>query len=226
MFTLSDKDKKILLAFILIGILLLGAAFPFAVKLKNFEESQFQMLLGSLAIITLFLERGVEVFVASWRDPDADMIRSRKLVVMKEIEHFQADIKDLETEIEFLKQANQEFQNQETERKALIDAVNIKEKDICAIESDEIVYASGTKRFAMYFALGAGMIISAVGIRILGTLVEEFGPDMGNLQQMAFRLTDIALTGGLLAGGSEALHRLAALYNTFLDATIKKANKS
>lgn len=225
MFTLSDKAKKFLLAAILIGILVFGAAFPFAVQLKSFEQSQFLMLLGSLATIALFLERGVEVFVASWRDPDADVIRSRKLVVMKEIEHFQADIKELETEIELLRQANQPFQSQEAMRRVFIDAVNVKEKDICAIEAEEIIYASGTKRFAMYFALGAGMVISAVGIRILGTLV-EFEPGMSGRQQMAFRLTDIALTGGLLAGGSEALHRLAALYNTFLDATIKKANKS
>lgn len=220
---MDNKLKKFLLAMVLITILAIGGAFPLMVTLKKFDATEFQMLLASLFLVALFLERVVEVFVTTWRDPEVDLIRSQKLIVQKQIECLQAAIQKAEAEIAQLKQVGQDSQAQEGAYKELIGKVETKKNDIYNIEKEEIEYTSGTKRFALYFALGAGMAISAVGVRILGTLV-DLGAGMSGQQQMAFRLIDIAFTGGLLAGGSEAFHRLAALYNTFLDATIKKAN--
>ncbi|MGZ3940047.1 MAG: hypothetical protein ACXVBK_14855 [Flavisolibacter sp.] len=222
----TDLAKKTGLVITLTGILVLGAVCPISIKLKSFDAVGFQTLIASLLVVALFLERGVEVFVAAWRDPEAEDIRAGRLSINKEIEQLKKDKQDVEAAISELKQAGKDVQKEELARKDIIDSINQKELEICENEKQEIVYGSGTKRFALYFALGAGLLISAVGIRVLGTLVDISNEQaMTGDQRIAFQIVDIALTGGLLAGGSEAFHRLAALYNTFLDASIKKVDK-
>ncbi|WP_414544151.1 hypothetical protein [Nostoc sp. CCY0012] len=58
---------------------------------------------------------------------------------------------------------------------------------------------------------------SAVGIRALETFVNIQGlPDN---QVTVFRWLDVFLTGGLIAGGSEGIHKLTQVIVEFLEAT-------
>ncbi len=56
-------------------------------------------------------------------------------------------------------------------------------------------------------------MISLGGVRALHGFFDDTAPTGGILD-----LADIALTSALLAGGSEAIHRIANAYNSFMDA--------
>ena len=69
-------------------------------------------------------------------------------------------------------------------------------------------YKSETQQFAMPAAPIIGIVISTLGIRCLGNLVdhsaiESLGKDHP-LQLVSFNFADVLLTGALVGGGSDA----------------------
>jgi len=61
-----------------------------------------------------------------------------------------------------------------------------------------------------------GIILSASGIGILDSVLNLNGIVRGSIQQQLIRGSDIVLTSGLLAGGSQAFHEMVA--NSIQDA--------
>ena len=63
-----------------------------------------------------------------------------------------------------------------------------------------------------------GLLISAVGIRTLESMVDRNAlTEISRLQSLVFRLVDVLLTGGVIAGGSEGIHKIANIYNAFTE---------
>lgn len=89
----------------------------------------------------------------------------------------------------------------------------------------KIEYKSQTQRIALWVGLILGLLISAVGIQALQTLVDINAlNNLPKLQLTAFRLMDVLLTGSIIAGGSEGIHRLIKVYNSFMGAAANAAN--
>ena len=64
---------------------------------------------------------------------------------------------------------------------------------------------------------GVGLI-SAVGIRMLESIVDRNAlNEITRLQTFVFRLVDVLLTCGVIAGGSEGIHKIANIYNAFTE---------
>jgi hypothetical protein len=83
-------------------------------------------------------------------------------------------------------------------------------------------YKSETRQIAFPAALILGIIISALGIRGLGTLLDTtvFAALPGP-QQRGFTIVDVLLTGSLLGGGSDFVHKVITTFTDLLDATKK-----
>ena len=176
---------------IVISTVILESLGPIA--LKNIDQSQIITLLGSLFVIALFLERALEVFVATSRSPGA----------MK-----------LDYKIAIKEQA----------LKALIDSGKSKDSKVIVEENNELSllrqqresYRLETKKTTLWAGLMFGVLISAVGIRTLSTLVNDIA-SLSTSQQSFFNIVDVFITGGLLAGGSDGIHKLAKVYSNYMD---------
>jgi hypothetical protein len=85
-------------------------------------------------------------------------------------------------------------------------------------------YKSETRQIVFPAALILGIIISALGIRGLGTLLDTtvFAALPGS-QQRGFIIVDVLLTGSLLGGGSDFVHKVITTFTDLLDATKQKA---
>lgn len=75
-----------------------------------------------------------------------------------------------------------------------------------------------TRRIASIMGLALGMAISASGVRGLASLLDakECCP--------LFKALDVLLTGALLAGGADGLHKIATVFTSYMDGV--KDNKS
>jgi hypothetical protein len=79
-----------------------------------------------------------------------------------------------------------------------------------------------TRRITLWTALAIGIIISIVGVRGLEPFIILDSTD--KWQSFWFRTLDILLTGAVIAGGSDVIHKLLQVVTTFMDA-IAASNK-
>ena len=184
--------------FISVAVLLPASLTPNLFDFKSFGWNEVSQLLAFLLLISLFLERALEVFISTWRGGRAELLDL-------EIAELQTPEKTGELDIE-----------KELEKKK-------KEK------SD---YKSKTKQIALWTAVLIGLLISGVGIRSLETLVNlkvfptNEQPIFYTGQVVIFRILDTLLTGGLIAGGSDGIHKIIQVFTLFLDETQSKIKKT
>jgi len=92
--------------------------------------------------------------------------------------------------------------------------------DLHASEDLLTDYSSATRRIAFPVAIILGILISALGIRGFGTLLDTavFGK-LPAAQQSWFTVMDVLLTGSLLGGGSDFVHKVITTFTDLMDAT-------
>jgi hypothetical protein len=83
-----------------------------------------------------------------------------------------------------------------------------------------VVYRSNTTRYALWTGLAAGILISTTSIRVLQPFLDP--GQLSGFHLFAFHFVDVMLTGGLIAGGSDAIHKIAKIYTNFMDASAKR----
>jgi len=79
-----------------------------------------------------------------------------------------------------------------------------------------------TRNISLWSALFLGVFVSAVGVRTLGMLVAENAVPAG-MQTSLFNSVDILLTGALLAGGSDGIHKIMQVYTNYMESAASKA---
>jgi hypothetical protein len=173
---------------------------PAHVVFKEFGVADVAQLMTILFLVAVLAERALEIFVSTWRGP-----------VATEHESAVRKATDDVTRLTPLAQAKP---------RALADA----QAALDEARRQEQTYRCGTRQVALWGALGLGLLVSGVGLRALETLIDPAanGWSVGG-QGMAFRLVDVLLTGGVIAGGSEGIHRVAAVCDNFRNATAKRA---
>jgi len=83
---------------------------------------------------------------------------------------------------------------------------------------DELAnYKSGTQQIAMPFALILGILISAIGIRAIGNLLDPNTFTSHPHQHAWFTVADVLLTGSLVGGGSDVVHSFITAFTNFLN---------
>lgn len=179
------------------GILLFELK-PLALTLHPDAISHASSFLAVAVILSLFLERALEVFVGVWRDPEQITLDAR-----------------WSFEEQHQKQASERHDQKEYEAAT---------ESLRTLNLQRAAYRIGTQKFAMRAAFAAGLLISVAGLRCLDGLIEPktSAGSISELQRFLFQLVDVMLTGGLIAGGSEGLHKLSQIYSTFVDTTNKR----
>ena len=185
----------IALLILALAIVILGLLFETLVFRPVSVESIVGLLVP-LFVIALFLERAQEVFIVTWRRLGRTEIGDK---IKLNSEHFQ-EVKK-----------GKDPKKTEEARQALITA-----------QADLSRYKEVTARIAFLIGLSAGILISIVGVRVLDPLI-DFDTTMATaLQVSVFKFADIVVTGGLIGGGADGIHKLVSVITDFLEQTRAK----
>ncbi len=85
-------------------------------------------------------------------------------------------------------------------------------------------YQSQTQRIAFCAGTTLGVIVAALGIRVLELSVDPaVFQTLPHVQQRLFRTTDVLMTGAVLGGGSDALHQLVMVFTNFFGTAARRA---
>jgi hypothetical protein len=76
-------------------------------------------------------------------------------------------------------------------------------------------------RVRLAFGFLFALLISAVGVRVLGEFVTA--PTGSNFQKGLFNVIDIVITAGIIAGGSTGINSIADVFGKYADALRKRA---
>lgn len=201
---------------------------------KDIDQAKIFQLLTSLFIVSLFLERSLEVFITTWRGPTSEKLNNKiqeylsTISKLNSIEGSQVRVKEeaLAEGIKEVAKGDLSHPNtlKATEYLAQTKVESLKLETAFAnlrqIQQDQSGYKLATRCIALCSNLLIGILISTTGILTLGYLFES--------PEESFRLTlfgtiDVLLTGGLIAGGSDGIHRILQAVITFMDATAKRA---
>jgi len=107
---------------------------------------------------------------------------------------------------------------EKVENSTILNELSVKEKALFA-------YKKTTRNIALWSGFILSIVIAMVGIRTLFPLIDSASLHQVSVTQQAFfRLADVLITGGLLAGGSDGIHKLAELYRVFLENSKTKVN--
>ena len=160
----------------------------------DLEISDLVVLLFYLLFISLVIERSIEAILNGWR-------RRGKQEQMLALKYLRRKIE-------------QEEDSQKKEKLQSNEEVLSKNLD---------VYTSVNRTLALLMGLGIGIAISALGIRILQPLVNpDMVTNMTALHRKFFAGVDIFVTGGLIGGGSNGIHRILDMVLSYTDKVSAK----
>jgi len=188
-----SRRFEISLYLTVVGALLVTALYaPGLIRFWPFSVMEIVHRIAPLFLISLFIERGLEVFVTAWRGPDAAIRDHRIRQLRKAIRDGNADA---EAEIELAR--------------------------ACAAKEQ---CRSRMRRVAFAGSVALGVIVSAAGVRALGLFVDPAAfRGLSSEQQASFNTVDVLLTGAMLGGGSDALHKFVTVFTNFMERTAKQA---
>lgn len=188
----------------IIGLIILfcisGSTFLFNSSQLEFYpnlQEKIPMAIGYLFLISLFVERAIEVFLSAWRSEEADK-------------------KDLAI-IQLYKKLELATDKNSNEAKNLCTTIEENEKN-------RSVYSAKSRIYAIWAGIIIGGFIALVGIRTLATIVDS--SSLTGIHLHLFQMVDILLTATVLAGGSEAINKLMKVYNSFATSTSNKLKEN
>jgi len=186
---------------VVLGGVLVALLRPLPLVFKDNGLTQVVQLLMSLVLVSLFLERTIEVFITIWRGPQA---------------------KQLEASVHTHQMRMAALSKVAADPVAMV-AMDQASQELDAVTQAATQQKSGTRGWALWASLALGLAISLVGVRTLNPLVTA---DSYNLlaqgQKNLFDLVDVLITAGLIAGGSNGIH---AILQVFIDLAEKTSNR-
>jgi hypothetical protein len=198
-----------------------------AVGLSFNSDVSIPGLFGSLFLISLFVERVIEVFISVWSDRQTS-------VHEQNLDYWQARQGRLAQDVQKLIAERDGTPSPDATRKATIDQLlqqkrtAIEEADANAdVETKALLpFEARTRKISTWIGLVVGIFASAVGFRFLTQIVniDHIYDPTKNLLSEQFRwfvAADVLLTGAVLAGGSKLVHQIFSVYESFMESSQK-----
>jgi hypothetical protein len=180
---------------------------PTPVPFRDFTLDEVIQLLTGIALIALFLERALEVFITTWRGPGSSEKEQDVQKAKDEVEKMLAEIE------KSVGLSQMEMDAKKAQYAQALSGQQNADRILC-------IFKSQTKRIALWSSLIFGLGVSVVGVRSLEPLVNaEIFKSITDFQRAAFHIVDVLLTGGLIAGGSEGIHKITSIFTEFFEKT-------
>jgi hypothetical protein len=185
---------------IVLGGVLVAALRPLPLVFKDNGIAQVTQLLLSLMLVSLFLERTIEVFITIWRGPQSRQLEN-------DVRSRQVRMNQLSKSTSVDREGDMAQMSQELE----------------AASQASVQLKSSTRGWALWAGLALGIAISLAGVRTLNPLIT---PDSYALlsasQKNFFDLVDVLITAGLISGGSNGLHSILQVFIDLAENTSAK----
>jgi hypothetical protein len=180
--------RNIVLAALAVGIAVVATRWQFVGRPPNPDLTSFGTLLGTLLFASAILERAMDVWLSIAMGGKADRL--------------DAQLRGLRATID----AAPPDQRAEQEAK------------MAPLVVDRTAHRDATRQLATPVSLVIGLVISTIGLRSLQPLFDKADAAwLTSAQGHVFVVVDILVTGTLLAGGSDGIHWIIALYRDWVD---------
>jgi hypothetical protein len=165
---------------VILTLALIAVRNPPLVKFRELSLEDVVGTLAALAIISAFLERAVEVFVAAWRVGEQQQLEIK-------LQRLRAD-RAGSAEVKALRLRLNQFRHE-------------------------------TRMYSLAVSVVLGILVSLAGVRALAAVVESGQIEQGYWHNGFFNVLDVLITGALLSGGADAIHKIVSTFTTFMEAT-------
>ncbi len=193
----KHRDPRILGLLILIAVgVIAGLVKPTGLAFKQDVMKHIPTMFGYLLLISLFVERAIEVILSAWRSREADQ---RDLAIA----HMETDM-------------------EATPPPGAAKAKDLRAQ-LKTLEMERCEFRADSRHISQWLGMVIGVLVAFVGVRVLEDILDTNG--LAGWQATVLILVDIGLTGIFLAGGSEAINKIMKVYNGFMTATANKADK-
>lgn len=189
----KERMRIPLFVVVLLIALILFAPLYLSLELIEFKADNTDHLwplVASLGIIAIIIERSLEIFLTAFRAQRSE---------------------EMDLEISRIKD---KISTASPGGKRASDLA----ESLADSQQKKLKFSSETRVYSLWSGLFVGILASAVGIRSLQTLID---PDAfsaaDSYQRSLFTFIDVLLTGGILAGGSDGIHKLVEVLRAFLD---------
>jgi hypothetical protein len=221
-----NYSRTVIIAATVVTIIVLGGVAyspPMGLKFNEGILKQLGSMFGFLLMISLFVERAVEVVISIWSDPEADKLEQELEALAEARSRHGVRIEGLLAErAEKPEPSAERLGTIDKELDELREKMRLEQDRDDAIDIELVKYSAHTRKVSTWVGLAIGVLTAGVGFRVLHTLFEE-GPPANTTHSVFFTLLDVLLTGALLSGGSKAVHHIFNVYESFMEATTKKA---
>jgi hypothetical protein len=193
----------VLVAVVILVLLLPVWSTPVSLPLDKSDIGDMFGVLVALLLIALFQERAIEIFIVAWHGQDEARLAS-------ELESADEKMALIDSGRSGLRAAEK--------TKALRDLA----QDTEAAKQKQVELKSQTRRKAVWANVLLSLLISAAGVRVLCNMVAfQDLSELHGLQGALFRVVDVALTAGIIAGGSEGIHKIMRACKQAMDRRAK-----
>jgi len=205
---------------VLVSVILVAVLNPGLVRFWPMSAAEFLQTMAPVVLVSLILERALEVFVTASRGPTAAAAETALVKAAR----------DLDGAVKALEAAERPAEGRAPPPDAVVAAArgarDEKQAALAAARSAVSEHRSKTQRNAFLGGLALGVVVSALGVRILGLFVDPavFG-SLPAAQQGWFNAADVVLSGAVLGGGADGLHKLVSVFTNYLD-TVTQGQRS
>ena len=170
---------------------------PAGIPFMSFDVDHVVRLLTSAILLSLFIERTVLVMLLAWKGrARAELARNMEFAEQRKLAEFGDDQKV---------KADPEVQG---------------------VKRAYDVHRAESRQVSTLLCFGLGVIVSALGIRLVEPLLDpRMVAEWNHLQYRLFSVVDVFITGALLGGGANGLHSILDWFQSAVD-TQRNANKA
>lgn len=194
---------SVISTFILVGIAFIYA--PRNTPFWVFETQDVVNLIMSLLLISLFIERANSIIVIAWRERERQEKRLWRDRLNRDLERNEKEPDSVEK----------------------VEVRNLIQEDIDELEDLLKVFAAQTKTIALLTALGLGILLAVIGVRVIEPLVDAaVFKSLSPLHSKLFITVDVFVTGAVLGGGSDGIYRILDLFLSSVDKQREKVKRA
>jgi hypothetical protein len=187
---------------------------PMTLPFMEVTTADIVTLLMSLGLIASIIERAVEVILAVTRAKDKRVLRTQAVIARNSRQEILEEYKNLTAKARTMQETGdqgQQMRDAKAELALMTTQVKKNAKDLA-------IYTGNTKILSMIYAFTMGIIASALGIRVLEPLVDPIVfKQLQGFHKSIFYGFDVLITGALLGGGSNGIHKILDMFLSWSD---------
>jgi fumarate reductase subunit C len=196
------------IAFVLIMVALIYFGATIAKDVVTFRsglQERVVDLLTNLMVLVLVIERLMEIFISTWRNPEKNVLEN--------------NLQKIDKKLEILRQGQAE--SLDVLNNEALEAL-LEERSLANLRL--LAYKEVTRIWSVRAGFIIGVVLAIAGFRVLESIFTS--SELGAFQLRLWTWIDILITAGVIAGGSKGIHTLSNALGDFFEHTSARLKAS